>query len=54
MASMMDTEYATFVTHLECGYTGSRYESDVMHGLSDEGKPLLVRYDLAAIRDSVS
>jgi threonine synthase len=54
MAATMDTEYATFVSHLECGYTGTRYESDVAHGLSDNGKPLLVRYDLTAIRDSVS
>jgi threonine synthase len=51
---MASTEYATFVTHLECGYTGSRYEPDVVHGLSDDGKPLLVRYDLDGIRDSVS
>ena len=54
MASTMDTEYATFASHLECAYTGTRYESDVAHGLSDNGKPLLVRYDLTAIRDSVS
>jgi threonine synthase len=54
MTSTTDAEYPTFVTHLECGYTGSEYESDVVHGLSDEGKPLLVRYDLAAVRESVS
>ncbi len=51
---MASTESATFVTNLECGYTGSRYEPDVVHGLSDDGKPLLVRYDLDGIRDSVS
>ena len=38
----------TFVTHLECGMTGERYEADRLHGLSKAGKPLLVRYDLAA------
>jgi len=38
----------TFVTHLECGFTGERYEPDRLHGLSKAGKPLLVRYDLAA------
>jgi threonine synthase len=38
----------TFVTHLECGFTGERYEADRLHGLSKAGKPLLVRYDLAA------
>ena len=38
----------TFVTHLECSATGERYEPDRRHGLSRAGKPLLVRYDLAA------
>ncbi|MDQ8757906.1 threonine synthase [Sphingosinicella sp. LHD-64] len=41
-------ERATFVTHLECGLTGRRYEADRLHGLSEAGRPLLVRYDLAA------
>lgn len=42
------TERPTFVTHLECGLTGKRYEADRLHGLSDAGRPLLVRYDLEA------
>ena len=41
--------HKTFVTHLECSYTGETYEADRIHGLSHEGKPLLVRYDLAAL-----
>ncbi|MCH2363649.1 MAG: threonine synthase [Planctomycetes bacterium] len=41
--------HKTFVTHLECSYTGETYEADRIHGLSREGKPLLVRYDLAAL-----
>ncbi|MEE4212752.1 MAG: threonine synthase, partial [Parvularcula sp.] len=44
----------SFVTHLECSYTGERYEKGVPHGLSKAGKPLLVRYDLEAIKDAVS
>jgi threonine synthase len=40
----------TFVTHLECSLTGERYEADQIHGLSAAGKPLLVRYDLDAVR----
>ena len=40
----------TFVTHLECSLTGERYEADQLHNLSAAGKPLLVRYDLAAIK----
>jgi len=39
-----------FVTHLECSLTGERYEADQLHNLSRAGKPLLVRYDLDAIR----
>ena len=41
--------HKTFVTHLECSYTGETYEADRVHGLSREGKPLLVRYDLATL-----
>jgi threonine synthase len=47
-------ERPTFVTHLECGLTGERYEADRLHGLSKAGKPLLVRYDLAALAKSVT
>lgn len=46
-------ETPTFVTHLECGLTGQRYEADTVHELSDAGRPLLVRYDLDALRASV-
>jgi threonine synthase len=42
-------ERPTFVTHLECSATGDRYQPDQLHGLSDAGKPLLVRYDLDAL-----
>ena len=34
-----------FVTHLECSLTGKTYSCDEVHGLSEAGKPLLVRYD---------
>ena len=43
-----------FVTHLECSLTGKTYEKNKIHGLSDEGKPLLVRYDLEAMKRVVS
>jgi threonine synthase len=39
----------TFVTHLECGLMGDRYEPDRLHGLSKAGRPLLVRYDLDGV-----
>jgi len=39
----------TFVTHLECSITGKTYEAGRPHGLSEAGRPLLVRYDLERI-----
>jgi threonine synthase len=48
-ASNTTGRYETYVTHLECGYTGERHEADVLQGLSRAGKPLLVRYDLDAL-----
>ena len=48
------TDRPTFVTHLECSLTGERYEADRLHGLSRAGRPLLVRYDLAAVGASLS
>ena len=47
-------EYETFVTHLECSYTGKTYPADQLHGLSEAGKPLLVKYDLEALGKAVS
>ena len=44
----------SFVTNLECSYTGETYEAGKVHGLSAAGKPLLVRYDLAALKKAVS
>ena len=44
----------TFVSHLECSATGERHPADRLHGLSRAGKPLLVRYDLAALGRALS
>ena len=38
-----------FVTHLECSKSGEHYPAGEIHGLSREGAPLLVRYDLPAL-----
>ncbi len=46
-------EPQSFVTHLECSMTGTRYEAGRVHGLSEAGKPLLVRYDLEALGKAV-
>ena len=48
------SQYRTFVTHLECPYSGEVYPPDVTHGLSEAGKPLLVRYDLSGVASAVS
>jgi threonine synthase len=50
----LTTERPTFVTHLECSWTGEVYEADRPHNLSRVGKPLLVRYDLDGVRASLS
>ena len=47
-------EFSTFVTHLECSYTGKLYPANQLHGLSEAGKPLLVRYDMEGIAKAVS
>ncbi|MEO7815298.1 MAG: threonine synthase [Sphingomicrobium sp.] len=43
-----------YMTHLECSLTGERYDSDQLHNLSKAGKPLLARYDLAAVAKVLS
>jgi threonine synthase len=51
----LTTDRPTFVTHLECGlHPDDHYAADEVHGLSKAGKPLLVRYDLQALAQSVT
>lgn len=47
------TRATCFVSHLECSMTGKHYEAGRLHGLSQAGKPLLVRYDLDALAKSI-
>ncbi len=49
----LTAERPTFVTHLECSATGARYPADELHNLSRERKPLLVRYDVEAIKKAL-
>jgi len=44
----------SYVSHLECSKTGSVYSADQIHNLSDDGMPLLVRYDLKKIKQDLS
>lgn len=52
--SNLTTDRPTFVTHLECGLEGDSYPADQIHGLSKAGRPLLVRYDLEALKAKVT
>ncbi len=40
----------SYFTHLECSATGETYPAGQPHNLSQAGKPLLARYDLAALK----
>ena len=42
------------LSHLECSRDGSRYDADVVQGVSALGAPLLARYDLDAVRAAIS
>jgi threonine synthase len=44
----------TFVSHLECSITGKRYEAGQIHGLSEAGRPILVRYDLERLAAEIT
>src|SRR5579872_1307600 len=45
---------ATFVSHLECSLSGERHEPGRLWNLSREGMPLLVRYNLPAIKKAIT
>ncbi len=49
-----EKDFETFVTHLECAYTGEKYEANQIHGLSAAGKPIIVKYDLKAVAAAVT
>ena len=40
----------SYLTHLECSLTGKQYDAEQLIRLSDEGLPLLARYDLEKAR----
>ncbi len=42
------------LSHLECSRTGTTYDADRVQGVSDVGAPLLARYDLDRVRESVT
>jgi len=50
----LTTERPTFVTHLECSYTGERYEADRVHNTWCSSDPPLFVYDLDGVRNALS
>ena len=44
----------TFVSHLECSYTGEKYNKNEIHNLSKVGKPILVKYYLDQIKEKIT
>ena len=39
----------SYVSHLECAYSGKRYDAGEIHTISEIGKPIIVKYDLQRI-----
>jgi len=44
----------SFVSHLECSRTGKHYPHDRFHNVSNANAPLLVRYDLEALKGAIT
>jgi threonine synthase len=44
----------SYVLHLECSKTGTEYSANQIHNLSEDGMPLLVRYDLDRVKQKLS
>tara|TARA_B100001094_G_scaffold262390_1_gene263520 strand:+ start:4589 stop:5815 length:1227 start_codon:yes stop_codon:yes gene_type:complete len=44
----------SYVSHLECAYSGKRYDAGEVHTISEMGKPIIVKYDLKRISAEVS
>ena len=54
LESVVTQDLPTFVTHLECSMTGKHHEADQVHGLSEVGRPILVRYDLDGLGRAIT
>ena len=49
----MAVAFNAFVSHLECSEKGEQYPANQAYNLSKAGYPLLVRYDLKALKDAL-
>ena len=47
------TTLRSYVTHLECSFSLKHYEPERLYNLSDADRPLIVRYDLDAIKNAI-
>ena len=47
-------DITSFVTHLECSRTGDILPPGTVQNLSPAGAPILVRYDLAAVAETLT
>ncbi|AMO70641.1 threonine synthase [Sphingorhabdus sp. M41] len=47
-------QIANFVTHLECSKTGEVLPQGTVHNLSPAGAPILVRYDLSGVAETLT
>ncbi len=54
MPALPSSDQNYFVTQLECGMTGEALDRNAVHNLSPAGYPILVRYDLDAVKGYVS
>ena len=52
--TVLNTDYTYCVSHMECSYTGQKLQAGKIHGLSEAGKPILVRYDLEKLKNAIS
>tara|TARA_B100000945_G_scaffold61987_2_gene46176 strand:+ start:11069 stop:12295 length:1227 start_codon:yes stop_codon:yes gene_type:complete len=43
----------SYVSHLECAYSGERFDRDTVQTVSELGKPIIVKYDLERLANEI-
>ena len=44
----------SYVSHLECAYSGERFDRGIVHTISTIGKPIVVKYDLERLSKEIT
>ena len=44
----------SYVSHLECAYSGERFDRGTVHTISTIGKPIVVKYDLERLSKEIT